>query len=97
MAVIADVSITPIGEGTSVGKYVRRAVEVLEESGLKIEVCANSTTLEAESTKQVFDAVEKAKEELFGMGVKRLYIIIRIDERRDKAITIEGKKARAKG
>ena len=97
MGVVADVSITPIGEGTSVGRYVKRAVEALKKSGLKIEVCANSTTLEAKSTRQVFDAVERAKEELFKMGVKRLYIIVRIDERRDKELTIEGKKARVRG
>lgn len=90
MAVVADVSITPIGEGTSLSRYVRRAVEALRRSGLKIEVCANSTTIEAESTRQVFEAVEKAKEELFEMGVKRLYIIIRIDERRDKGFSLHG-------
>ncbi len=97
MAVIADVSITPIGEGTSVGRYVKRAVEALRASGLKVEVCANSTTLEAGNTREVFEAVERAKEELFDMGIKRLYIILRIDERRDKELTIEGKKARAEG
>jgi uncharacterized protein YqgV (UPF0045/DUF77 family) len=34
---IADISIAPMGEGTSVSKYVARAVAIIRESGLKHE------------------------------------------------------------
>jgi uncharacterized protein YqgV (UPF0045/DUF77 family) len=32
--VIADISIAPVGEGTSVSKYVARAVALIKKSGL---------------------------------------------------------------
>lgn len=92
MAIVADVSIAPFGESTSLGKYSKRAVKELEASGLRLEVGAMSTTLEANSTLEVFEAVQKAKEAVFAMGVKRVYIVLRIDERRDKKITVETKK-----
>ena len=92
MAIVADVSIAPFGEGTSVGKYAKRAVEALRASGLRLEVGAMSTTLEANNTQEIFEAVQKAKEAVFAMGVKRVYVVLRIDERRDRTITIDTKK-----
>ncbi len=88
MAVIADVSITPIGEGTSESRYVKRAVEELKKTGLQVEIGALSTTLQADNTGQIFDAVQRAKEAVLRMGAKRLQISVRIDERVDKPITI---------
>ena len=93
MSVVADIAIMPVGEGTSLSKYVKRAVEELKKSGLKIEVSAMSTCVEAQSTEQIFEAFEKAKDALFEMGAKRVYTTIRIDERRDKRISIESKKS----
>ena len=87
MAIVADVSIAPFGEGTSLGKYAKRAVEALRASGLRLEVGAMSTTLEANNTLKIFEAVQKAKEAVFAMGVKRVYVVLRIDERRDSKIT----------
>lgn len=92
MAVVADVSIAAFGEGTSLGKYVKRAVEELKASGLRLEAGAMSTTLEANSTLEVFEAIQNAKEAVFAMGAKRVYIVLRIDERRDKKISISTKK-----
>lgn len=93
MTVVADLSIMPVGEGTSLSKYVKRAVEELKRSGLKVDVGAMSTSVEAETTEEIFRAFEKAKEALFEMGAKRVYMVIKIDERRDKPISIESKKS----
>lgn len=93
MTVVADIAIMPVGEGTSLSKYVKRAIEELRKAGLKVEVSAMSTSVEANSTEQIFKAFEKAKEALFDMGAKRVYAMIRIDERRDKKISIESKKS----
>ncbi|MDI9610749.1 MAG: MTH1187 family thiamine-binding protein [Archaeoglobaceae archaeon] len=90
---IADVSIIPIGVGESVSRFVRRAVEELRKSGLKVEVTAMSTIVEAENIESLFSAVQKAREVVFEMGAKRVYTIVRIDERRDKELTIEGKRS----
>ncbi|MEM0385472.1 MAG: MTH1187 family thiamine-binding protein [Nitrososphaeria archaeon] len=93
MPVVADLSIMPVGEGTSLSKYVKRAVEELKKAGLKVDVGAMSTSVEAETTEEIFRAFEKAKEALFEMGAKRVYMVIKIDERRDKHISIEYKKS----
>jgi uncharacterized protein (TIGR00106 family) len=93
MTVVADLSIMPVGEGTSLSKYVKRAVEELKRSGLKVDVGAMSTSVEAENTEELFRAFERAKEALFEMGAKRVYMVIKIDERRDKPISIESKKS----
>ena len=93
MTVVADLSIIPVGEGTSLSKYVKRAVEELKRSGLKVDVGAMSTSVEAETTEEIFRAFEMAKEALFEMGAKRVYMVIKIDERRDKPISIESKKS----
>ncbi|MCX8188729.1 MAG: MTH1187 family thiamine-binding protein [Nitrososphaeria archaeon] len=93
MTVVADLSIMPVGEGTSLSKYVKRAVEELKKAGLKVDVGAMSTSVEAETTEEIFKAFEKAKEALFEMGAKRVYMVIKIDERRDKHISIEYKKS----
>ena len=92
MTVVADISIIPIGEDVSVSKYVKVAINELRKTGLKVEIGAMSATLEAENITDIFKAVERAREEVFSMGVKRLYIILRVDERRDKPISIESKK-----
>jgi len=93
MTVVADIAIMPVGEGTSLSKYVKRAVEELRKARLKVDVGAMSTSVEAQSTEQIFKAFEKAKEALFEMGAKRVYATIRIDERRDKKISLKSKKS----
>ncbi|MDK2796155.1 MAG: hypothetical protein PWQ22_862 [Archaeoglobaceae archaeon] len=90
---VADVSIIPIGVGESVSKFVKRAVEELKKCGLKVEVTAMSTVVEAENIERLFFAVQRAREAVFNEGAKRVYTIIRIDERRDKELSIEGKKS----
>jgi uncharacterized protein (TIGR00106 family) len=95
--IVADVSIIPIGAGESVSKFVKRAVEELKKSGLRVEVTAMSTIVEAESAEELFSAVQNAREAVFEMGAKRVYTIIRMDERRDKELTIESKKLAVAG
>lgn len=91
--IVADLSIIPIGAGESVSKFVKRAVEELKKSGLRVEVGAMSTVIEAKDIESLFMAIQRAREAVFEMGVKRVYTIIRIDERRDKELSIEGKVA----
>lgn len=89
--IVADLSIIPIGVGESVSRYVKRAVEELKSSGLRVELGAMSTVLEARNIDELFEAVKRAREAVFEMGAKRVYTILRIDERRDKELSIEGK------
>ncbi|MEM2726979.1 MAG: MTH1187 family thiamine-binding protein [Archaeoglobaceae archaeon] len=91
--IVADISIIPIGAGESISKFVARAVDELKKTGLKVEVTAMSTVVEAESAEKLFYAVQRAREAVFELGAKRVYTIIRLDDRRDKKLSIEGKKS----
>ncbi|MEM4946519.1 MAG: MTH1187 family thiamine-binding protein [Archaeoglobaceae archaeon] len=91
--IVADVSIIPIGAGESVSKFVKKTVEELKKSGLRVEVSAMSTVVEANNIDVLFAAIQRAREAVFSMGAKRVYTIIRIDERRDKESGIDIKKS----
>ena len=96
--VIGDLSIYPIGEGTSLGKYVREAYTAMETvPGVRLSPGAMSTVIEADSLATVFRAVETAHAALLRLHARRIAIILRIDHRLDKAETIEYKVGRIKG
>jgi uncharacterized protein (TIGR00106 family) len=73
MRIIADFSIHPIGEGTSVGKYVKRAFDSMKATkGIEIELTPMATLIESDSLDSIFEAVKRAHTEIFGMGAKRV-------------------------
>lgn len=89
--IVADVSVVPIGEGTSVGRFVRRAVEALEASGLRVMPGPMSTSVEAHTLDELFAAVRMAHEAVVGAGAKRVLTTIKIDERLDREHTMASK------
>jgi uncharacterized protein (TIGR00106 family) len=90
--VVAEFSIHPIGEGTSLSKYVKRALAELKRAkGLKLLVTPMATVIEAEKLSDILSAVEAAHESLFRMGAKRVDFILRVDDRRDKGRSMEDK------
>jgi len=94
--IIAEFAIFPTSEGTSVSKYVKKAIEEIEKSGLKHETGAMSTTIEAKSLDDIFNVIKKAYEAMVAMGARRIHIDLRIDHRLDKEATIESKKKAVK-
>ena len=91
MAMI-EVSIVPVGTATpSVSQYVAGALRVLEnEPGIKYELTAMNTIIEGDLEK-LLALAQKMHNSAFDAGAKRVVTSIRIDERRDKPLTIEGK------
>jgi len=90
--VIAEFSIHPIGEGTSLSRYVRRALTELKRvKGLRLRVTPMATVIEAEELSDILHAVEAAHESLFRMGARRVDFILRVDDRRDKERRMEDK------
>jgi len=92
--VIAEFSIHPLGEGTSVSRYIRRAVTQLKKAkGLRLQVTPMATVIEAEKLSDILSAVkeEEAHESLFRMGAKRVDFVLRIDNRRDNERRMEDK------
>jgi uncharacterized protein (TIGR00106 family) len=91
MAMI-DISVVPVGtQSPSVSEYVAGAVRILQkEPGIKYELTAMNTIIEGELGK-LLTLAQRMHRSAFDAGAKRVVTTIRIDERRDKPLTIEGK------
>ncbi len=91
MAMI-DISVVPVGTGSpSASAYVAGAVKILQnEPGVKYELTAMNTIIEGDLAK-LLALAQKMHNSAFDAGAKRVVTTIRIDERRDKPLTIEGK------
>lgn len=88
---IVFVTVVPLGTATpSVSQYVAGVERILRESGLKHELTGMGTIIEGELN-AILPVVKKMHEHPFSQGVMRVTTSIRIDERRDKKGTIEGK------
>ena len=93
---IAQLSVYPIGEGISLGRFVRKGVAVIEESGLPYEVGGMSTSVETPDLDTLFDLIKKVHAAHIAEGARRVVIDLKIDDRRDKKATIETKKISVK-
>jgi uncharacterized protein (TIGR00106 family) len=89
--ITAEVSVLPVGIGTSVSKVVKRFLNGLRESDLKVVPGPLGTSIEAENLGELFEAIEKAHNSLFSDDVQRVVTSIKIDDRRDKDSTIDYK------
>ncbi|MHA1409889.1 MAG: MTH1187 family thiamine-binding protein [Candidatus Odinarchaeia archaeon] len=91
--IVAEVSIVPIGtESASLSKYVAKAFNKLKSfKEIKVELSAMATILESDDLDKIFQAIKEAKEEVFKMGVKRVVVYFKMDERRDKNLSIKSK------
>ena len=91
---MVEVSVVPVGTETpSVSKYVVRAVQLLqEERDIKYELTAMGTIIEGD-LERLLALVRRMHQSAFDMGAKRVVTTVKIDERRDKPITIDGKVA----
>jgi len=94
---IAQLSVYPIGEGTSLGRFVRKGVAVIEASGLPYEVGGMSTSIETPDLDTLFDLIKKIHAAHVGEGAQRVVIDLKIDDRRDKKASIASKKASVTG
>jgi len=93
---IAQLSVYPIGEGTSLGRFVRKGVKVIEELGYTYETGGMSTAIEVPDLDALFDLVKKVHAAHVEEGARRVIIDLKVDDRRDKKATIETKKTSAK-
>ncbi len=89
--IIAEFAIFPTSEGSSVSKYVKEAVKIIEDSGLKNETGGMSTTIEAPDLASLFKVIEKTHNRMVEMGAKRIHIDLRVDHRLDKEASIVSK------
>ena len=89
-----EISIVPIGTGSvSVGEYVAEAVKLLKESGLEFTVSDMGTIIEG-TPEELFLIAKKMHESAFLKGSKRVYTVIKMDDRRDRPVHL-GQKSKS--
>ena len=90
---IAQLSVYPVGEGTSVSRFVKKGISVIKKSGYTYEVGGMSTTIETASLDELFELIKHVHAAQVEEGAKRVIIDLKVDDRHDKKATIESKKA----
>ena len=89
---ILEISIVPIGiPGTSLSAYVADCLQVLKQKRVTFELSAMGTNIEG-NLKDLMCIALKMHEVPFKKGAPRVLTTMRIDDRRDKKGTLEGKK-----
>jgi uncharacterized protein (TIGR00106 family) len=106
MVVHAEISVIPIGSATiisnelrekeikptSMSKEIAVAFEAISQiKDIKVMLTSMGTQIESTNIQNVLRAVEVAHQAIKETGVKRIISTVRIDERLDKAYTLEDK------
>ena len=89
---IAEVSVVPLGtKSASVSQYVARAIKILEqEQDIKHEITPMGTIIEGDLDR-ILAVIKRMHEAVLGEGVVRVVTTVKIDDRRDKPLTMKGK------
>jgi uncharacterized protein (TIGR00106 family) len=90
---IAAVSISPVGEGTSVSSYVAAALAVCRaQDRVRYRTDPMFTTLEGDLA-DIYALVAVMQEAVFAAGAERVGTVLKIDDRRDRHVSMEEKLA----
>ena len=88
---IAAVSISPVGEGISVSRFVSAAFEVArDQDRVRYRLDPMFTTLEGELA-DIYALVQRMQQAVFDAGAQRVSTVLKIDDRRDRAVQMEEK------
>ncbi len=85
MSVLMEIAMFPTDVGESKSKYVAEVLKVIENSGLPYQLTPMATIVEAESVEELCALVPKMYKALEGMGVGRVYSVIKFDIRPGKS------------
>ena len=78
--VLAQLSVYPIGEGTSLSKYVKKGIQVIKDSAFKYEIGGLSTAIEVPDLDALFALVKKVQQAHLAEGAKRIVIDLKVDD-----------------
>ncbi len=89
MTVIAEISLIPVGTAsTSLSRMLADSVKVLDQFDLKYDVTSTGTNVEGDLD-TILQAVKAMEEVPFREGADRVVIVMHLDDRRDKAISLD--------
>jgi uncharacterized protein (TIGR00106 family) len=80
--VLLEFSMSPFGKGESVGKYVSRSLEIIDQSGVEYRLNPMGTVLEGE-WEDVMDVVRQCYERM-RKDCNRISCTIKVDYRKGK-------------
>ena len=86
---LAEFSIWPMDKGESVGKYVARALEIVDKSGLPYKLGPLGTCIEGEWT-EVMAVVQRCYEEL-SKDSNRIACTLKMDWRKGRSGALDSK------
>ena len=83
--------VSPLDRGPSLSRFVKRAVEAIEGTGLSYQVTPMGTIIEAGSLEEIFSAARAAVDAVAGEGSQRISLSLKVDIRFDKDISMDSK------
>ena len=86
--IISQLSIAPVGAGINLSKYVKIVITTLRKNNINFETNDMATVIETENLETVFKVVQEAHNAVIKAGTKRVITELKIDDRRDKNVTI---------
>lgn len=90
MKALAEIQVVPLGVGVSVRKEVKRAHEIIKESGLVLQLHAYGTNVEGELG-EILATIGRIHAKLHAEGVVRIVTNVKIGTRTDKDVSLAGK------
>ena len=88
---IVEISVTPLGiNKMGVSEYVAGCLELVRESGLSYQLTPMGTIVEGDAA-VLFPLLQKMHESPFTAGIERVSTLIKIDDRRDRKHSMQGK------
>lgn len=94
--IIAQLSIAPVGIGTSLSNTVNIVLNVLRDEQVKFKINPMATVIETNNLETLFHVVHKAHHAVINAGAERVITELKIDDRRDKQVTMSSKLASLK-
>ena len=89
MSVVAEIALFPLGtDNPSISRVVADSIKVIEQHGLKYEITPTGTNVEGELG-NILDTVRDMNEVPFSEGANRVILLLRLDDRRDRSISLE--------
>jgi len=88
---VCEISVIPVGTGSSsISEYVAEAHRVIKKSGLKSQLGPMCTSIEGDLD-EILAVAKEIHEACFRKGAKRVLTSLKIDDRKDKPLTMDGK------
>ncbi|MBP1706444.1 MAG: hypothetical protein H6Q39_168 [Chloroflexi bacterium] len=90
---LMEITVVPLGAGTSLSKYVAKAIRALESVPEVDYELTSMGTIVLGRMDRLLEAAQKMHQAVLDAGAQRVETIIRIDDRRDKTVTLASKLA----